>query len=127
MKKKSPNDLLDESIQLLETKRDGELIQLKEGLNELLDSLKPINIIKHTIKKATASTDLKEGIGKSAIGVASGFLVKNILFRKTLNPVKLIARGILQTVAIGFTATNFDKIKSTGKNLFHALLSKIKR
>lgn len=126
MKKKSPNDLLDDSIQLLEAKRELELIQLKQGLNELLDSLKPMNIIKDTIKKVTSSSDLKEGIGKTALGVASGFLVKNIIFRKTHNPVKLVARGMVQTAAIGIATTNFDKVKLKGAKLFLALLSKIK-
>ena len=126
MKTKSPNDLLDDSIQLLEAKRDLELIQLKQGLNEVLDSLKPINIIKDTIKKVTSSSDINEGIGKTALGIASGFLVKNILFRKTLNPAKLIARGMVQTAAIGLAATNFDKIKLRGHKLLHALLSKIR-
>ncbi len=126
MKKNSPNDLLDEAIQLMETKRDMELIQIKYTLNEVLDSLKPINIIKDTFKKVTDSSDIKEGFGNTAVGVASGFLVKNILFRKTLNPIKLIARVILQTVTTGVVATNSGKIKSKSQNLFHALLSTVK-
>ena len=126
MKQTTPNSLLDEAIQQLETKRDMELIQLKSGFNEVLDSLKPINLIKDTLRKVTTSTDLKEGVGKTAIGVASGLLVKNILFRKTHNPLKLIARVMLQTVATGLAASNSDKIKSTGQKLFHVLLSKIK-
>ncbi len=126
MKKNSPNDLLDEAIDLLETKRAQELVQLKEQLNEVLESLKPINIIKDTIKKVTTSPDLKEGIGKTAIGVTSGLLVKNILFRKTHNPLKLVARTVLQAIAAGIAINNSDKIESTGLKLFHALLSKIK-
>ncbi len=123
MKKNSPNDLLDEAIQLLETKRDLELILMKRELNGLFESLKPINIVKNTFRKVIASTDLKEGIVNTAIGVASGFMVKNILFRKTHNPFKLIARGILQTVTTGVVATNSDKIKSNSQKIFHAVLS----
>jgi len=126
MKKNSPNDSLDEAIGLLETKRALELIQLQDHLNEVLESLKPINLIKDTIKKVTTSPDLKEGIGKTAIGIASGLLVKNIFFRKTRNPLKLIARTVLETIAAGIASNNSDKIKSTGQKLFHALLSKIK-
>ena len=126
MKKNSPNDLLDEAIDLLETKRALELIHLKEQLNEVLESLKPINLIKDTIKKVTTSPDLKSGIGTTAIGVASGLLVKNILFRKTHNPLKLVARTMLQTVAAGIATNNSDIIKSTAQSIFHALLSKFK-
>ena len=124
MKKKSPNDLLNDSIQLLEAKRDLELIQLKQGFDEVRESLKPINIIKETIKKATFSSGVKEGIGKTAIGIASGFLIKNLLFRKTINPAKLLARGVVQTAAVGLTATNLDKIKLKGAKLLRALLPK---
>ncbi|NEW84723.1 MAG: hypothetical protein GZ094_20470 [Mariniphaga sp.] len=126
MKKISPNDSLDEAIALLEIKRDQELMQLKEQLHEVHESLKPINIIKDTFKAVTASPDLKNGIGKTAIGVASGLLVKNILFRNSYNPLKVIASIVLQTVASSFAAKNSDKIKSTGQKLFHALLSKFK-
>jgi len=127
MKKKSPNDSLDEAIALLETKRDQELMQLKEQLHLVHESLKPINIIKDTFKAVTASPDLKNGISKTALGVASGLLVKNILFRNSYNPLKVVAGLVLQTVASGFTSKNFDKIKSTGKGIFHALFSKSKR
>jgi len=126
MKKNSPNDSLDEAIALLETKRGQELMQLKEQLHLVHESLKPINLIKDTFKAVTASPDLKDGIGKTAIGVASGLLVKNILFRKTHNPLKLVTRTVLETIAAGIASNNSDKIKSTGQRLFHALLSKIK-
>ena len=122
MKKKSPNDLLAESILLLEAKRDLELFQLKQEFEEVRESLKPINIIKGTIKKATSSGDIKEGIGKTAIGAATGFLVKNILFRKTLNPANLLARAVVQTASIGLAATNIDKLKLKGAKLLRALL-----
>ena len=122
MKKKSPNDLLEDSIRLLEAKRDLELIQLKQGFDEVRESLKPMNIIKETIKKATFSDDVKEGLGKTVLGVASGFLVKNLLFRNTLNPAKLVARGVVQTAAVGLTATNLDKIKLKGAKLLRAIL-----
>lgn len=125
MKKKSPNDLLDEEIQLLETKRDLELILMKRDMNGLIESLKPINIVKNVFKKVSASTDLKEGVVNTGIGVASGFIVRNILFNKTHNPFKLIARVLLQTLTTGVVATNTDRIKSNSQNLFHALLSTI--
>jgi len=125
VKKKSANDLLDEAIFHLESKRDLELIQLKGLLREVHESLKPINIIKDTFKKVTNSPDLKEEIGKTAIGVASGLLVKNILFRKTHNPLKVVAGIVLQTVVSRIAFNNSDKIESTGHKLFQAILSKI--
>ena len=127
MKKNSPNDLLDEAIDLLESKRATELIQLKSHINEVLEGLKPINLIKDTFKKVTTSPDLKSGIGKTAIGIASGLLVKTLIFRKTHNPLKILARTAMQTAAVGLATYNSDIIKSKGQQLFHVLLSKIRR
>lgn len=127
MKNNSPNDALDQAIHLLETKRDLELVVLKQGLNDLVDSLKPINIIKDTFKKITTSSDLKEGIADSAIGLSSGILVKNLIFRNTHNPLTRALRGMVQTVVTGFVANNSEKIKAVSQDLFLGLLSKIRR
>jgi len=127
MKQPSPNDALDAAIAVLETKRDNELLQIKEQIQEVQESLKPINIIKNTFKTVSESPDLKNGIGKTVIGVASGLLVKNILFRKSHNPLKIAAGYVIQTIATGIASKHSDKIKSTGQKLFHALLSKLKR
>jgi len=126
MKKLLPNNLLKETITLLEAKRDRELIELKEQFYEVKESLKPINLIKNTFKSVTASTDLKSGIDKSVIGLFSGFLVKNILFRNSYNPLKIAANIGMQIITASLAAKNSDIIKSTGQKLFQALFSKIK-
>ncbi|MEP7197498.1 MAG: hypothetical protein ABI851_13335 [Saprospiraceae bacterium] len=126
MNKISPNDSLNLSIALLEKNHDRELIELKERLHAVLESVKPINIIKDTFKAINVSPDLKNGISKTVIGVASGFLVKNLLFRDSHNPLKMIASITLQTITSSFAIKNSDKIKSTGEKLFHVLLLKVK-
>ena len=64
-------------------------------------------------------------MGSAAMGLASGFLVKKLVFRKTNNPIKIAAGLLLQTTVSGLVSNNSDKIKSTGVKLFQALLSKI--
>jgi len=126
MKKLSPNDSLNEAIALLATKRDRQLIELKEQFHAVHESVKPINLIKDTFNALTASPDLRNGIGKTVIGAATGFLVKNILFRNSYNPLKVVAGIVMQRVASSFASKNSDKIKFTGLTLFRILLSKLK-
>lgn len=126
MKKLLPNDLLLESIAFLEAKRDRELIDLKEQFHAVKESLNPINLIKDSIKSVTATPDIKSGIDKTIIGLFSGFLVKNLVFRNSYNPIKIAASIGLQIIGASFAAKNSDTIKSTGLQLFHTLLSKIK-
>ncbi len=126
MKIISPNDSLNESIVLLEIKRDKELNDLKQQFHEVYESLKPINLLKDTFKEITTIPDLDGGIGKTVIGVAARFLVKNIFFRNSYNPLKKIANIALQNIVSSFASNHSDKINALGQKLFHALLSKLK-
>jgi hypothetical protein len=127
MKKISPNDSLANAIILLEARKEKEFFELKEQFHAVQESLKPINLLKDTFKSVTNSPDIKKGIGKTLIGVTSEFLMRNIFFRKTYNPVKIIAGLALQTVVTGIATNNSDKIKSTSQKIFGALLGKLKR
>lgn len=126
MKNKSSNDSLNESIALLEIKRDKEFIELKEHFHEVRESLKPINIIKDTFKAAKASPDIKNGVGKTMIGLASGFLVKNVLFRNSFDPLKMVASFAAEKAASNFASNHLDEIKSSGQKIIHAMLIKLK-
>ncbi len=126
MKKLPSNDSLNEAIALLEMKRDKELMELKQQLEKVGESLKPINIIKDTLKEIKSSPDIKDGIGKTVVGVASGFLVKNILFGNTYNPMKIIAGLAIQTAASNFGSNHYNNIRSVGHTLLYSLASKLK-
>ncbi len=126
MKQESPNDQLKRAIMLLEIKRDEEMKDLKEHFRKTYESFKPVNLIKNTLKEVIHSPDVRNGIGKTAIGVASGYLVKNLLFRSSYNPIKIVAGVVLQTIVTRLATDNLDKIKSTGQKLVHALLSRFK-
>jgi len=126
MKKLSPNDSLNQAIALLEKKREEEIVDMKAQFHTLYESLKPINLIKDIFKAAIASPNLKNGIGKTMIGFVSGFLVKNIFFRKSHNPLKIVAGALLPMMASSVASNHSDQIRLTGQKLFHSLLSLIK-
>ena len=118
MKKIRPNDTLNQAIILLQTKKEQELNALKEHFNITYESLKPANLIKSAIKEFTTSPDLKNGIASAAIGMASGYLVKKILFRATKNPLKILAGMAIQTIATNLGAKNAGTIKAAGQKIF---------
>lgn len=127
MKKNSPNAFLKESIEQMEIKRAQELILLKAQVNEIRESLTAGSLIKNTFKSVTASNDVKTGIGKTVIGLASGLLIKKIFFRKSFNPLKIAAGYLIQTGVTVLVANNSDKINSVGKKIFQTIISKFKR
>ncbi len=126
MKKINSNELLKAKIILLELKSDEELIVLKEQFQKTYESLKLVNIIKSTFKQVVKSPDVKTNIGNAAIGLASGYITKNILFRATHNPIKKLAGILFQTVVTNLAAKNAELIKLSGKKIARAIKSGIK-
>ena len=128
MKKENATDILARDILLLEAKRAGELSDLKNQVHLAFESIRPINLIKSTIEDVTHSPDVKGGIGKAAIGVATGFIVKKLLFGgHSLNPLKRLAGVALQTIVTNVAANNSDKIKEGGATLFEMAKALINR
>ncbi len=87
---------LKEAIQQLEFEQATELTLLKEQLLYTCESLKPINLIKSTLKEAYSAPDFKTSIAKTIIGVATGFVAKKVFIGKTYNPIKKLAGFILE-------------------------------
>lgn len=125
MTKESAMSILQNDILLQEAKRNNDFLILKEQLNTTYESLRPINFIKNTIKDVTASPDIKEGIGKTLIGIATGFLAKKIMLGSSENPLKKIAGMALQAIVTKIATNNSDKIKDSGINIFYTIKSLI--
>lgn len=127
MKKLSPNDSLDQAIDLLELERRKEFDELRLQSHQLYENMKPINLIKSAIEEVTTSPDVQKGVEKAAMGATAGFLVKSIVFRKSHNPLKILASIALQTIATSMAVKHSSEIKSTGQKFFDKLRNIIKR
>jgi len=118
MKAESATDLLTRDILLLELKRTRELVVLKEQVHTTRESLKPINLVKSIIKGVTNSREVEGGIGKAAFGVATGYLLKKLVFGSSANPLKKLAGLTFQTLVTNATVKNSEKIKETSIGVF---------
>ena len=105
---------LTESIYRLRIKRSHELVLLKDQFHLTYESLKPINLIKHTFQEVSSSTEIKEGLLNNAIGLTTGYLTKAVLIGSSANPIKRIFGTLLQFAVATLVARNSDSIKSIG-------------
>lgn len=112
------------AIQQLELRQASELTLLKEEFNKTSESLKPINIIKRTLKNAVASPDLKTDVFNAAIGLTTGILAKKLMIGKTINPFKKVLGIIVEMAVANKVAQNADGIRSTGSTILHKLFGK---
>lgn len=112
------------AIRQLELQQANELIVLKEQFKETSESLKPLNIIKNTFKKAAASPDLKTDVFNAAIGLTTGIIAKKLMIGKTLNPFKKLLGIVVEMAVANKVSKNAEGIKSTGSVIFKKLFSK---
>jgi hypothetical protein len=115
-------DELKNAIQLLEVEQAIKRQLLKEQLIITYDSLKPINILRRTLKEITSSQDLRDNILGTASGIASGYLSKKIFIGTSGNIFRKLIGSILQLGVSSVVSKHPDFIKTLGHNILQYLL-----
>ncbi len=116
---------LKEAIRLLEIDKAKKLDLLKEEAHIILESLKPANIIKESIKNVLQSSTVKENARDGLLGLVTGYISKKLLISGgTNNPVKNIFGNIIQFGIAKLVSKNAAEIKIAGKGLLRSLLTK---
>jgi hypothetical protein len=112
------------AIRLLEIKQADEKQLLREQLKITTESLKPINLIKHTLIELTTLPEIKESLLNTVIGLVTGYLSKKIVIGSTHNPIKQILGYALQLGVTGVASKNADDIKSVVGGFISKIFSK---
>jgi hypothetical protein len=115
---------LRESIFLLEIKKKNDAVLLKEQFEITFESLKPINIIKNTIKEVISGRVLKRTIVDAAIGLTTGFVTKKVFTQDSHNPLTKLLGFILEMAVANKIAKNADEIKSVGSIILKTIIDK---
>ncbi len=126
MKRKNETDTLNDSIEILKSKRSHELQLIKYQFRTTYEALKPINLIKSAFKNISSSAGLNQNIVGDIIGLTTGYLSKKLLVGTSHNPLKRMFGTLLQFVIAKVVSKNSDFIKSTGEHLVHRFLKERK-
>jgi hypothetical protein len=102
---------LSEAIKKLETKRMLQEEDIRDHAHDLLVSLKPSNILKHTLDEVQESTSLKRNLLKVAIGLGAGYFSRKMVVGKSAGIVKKAFGAALQ-----YGITNFIAKKPEDEN-----------
>jgi hypothetical protein len=115
---------LKNAIQVLEVEQASKGQLLKEQLSVIYESLMPINILRNTLKKFSGKSDLIENLSGSAMGAASGLLIKKMFIGKSGNAFKRLLGSILQMGISNIVNQNSELIKSVGHGIIQYLFDK---
>ena len=97
---------------------------LKEHFNRTIDALKPVSIIKDTIKDFTSSPFLMSNVIASALGLIGGFVSKKTSNNKSNHPIRNILGSVLQSGVSTFIFKHPSIIKLAGGLIIQYFLSR---
>ena len=81
-------DSLNTAIFLLENRQSLELELLKEQIDHVGESIKPVNLVKSAFKELTSSPDMKNDLLAAVAGISAGYLSKKMMVGNSHNPIK---------------------------------------
>jgi hypothetical protein len=109
---------LKNAIQVLEVQQRIKGHELKEQISLTYESLKPVNLIRNTLKDLFSSQYTTENISGAAMGAISGFLFKKLFIGASANKLRKLVGNVLQFGMTNFITQNSDQIKAIGQVLF---------
>lgn len=117
---------LSEAIKRLESKSRLMEQDLQDQFHEILDGLKPTNILKNTLREVQESSALKHNLLKVALGLGVGYFSRKLVVGKSAGLVKKALGTALQFGITQFIAKKDDSEqpnRSEKKNIFKRILS----
>ncbi|MFH2144171.1 MAG: hypothetical protein ABIJ97_17220 [Bacteroidota bacterium] len=111
---------LKKAIQVLEIEQAIQGQLFIDQFNLTYESLKPINLIKSTIKEISSSPILVDNL----LGVASGYLTKKIIVGGSENIIRKLIGTVLQVGVSKLVSRHPESIKSVGQFIYQQIFSK---
>lgn len=126
MKKIETEADLRSAILLLKTQQSSERILLKEQLQEIVEGIKPLNLLKNTFKQIVSSRELKDNLLNTSVGLTAGHLSKTVFEGLSHNRFKrILGTGLLMGIT-NWVSNNPETIKSLGQSFFRMIRSKLR-
>lgn len=98
-------------------KLDG--IELRQSFRDVLNSFRPIQLIKDTFTKVAESGKIKDSIANMLISVSAGYLSKKIVESGSKNIFKKFLGTVVMFGVSSLVSKNQESIKSWGSDLFN--------
>ena len=114
------------AIKALEIEQEAKEQILRERFHTVYDSLRPINIIKDTLKDlfSISSSSIAENLSGTAFGEGVGMLLKRLFIGSSGNVFRKLAGTLLQLGITNIASKKSDVIISAGQSLLQRLLRK---
>jgi hypothetical protein len=118
---------LKSAIRVLEVEQVAKETELKEQFYLTYESLKPVNILRNTIKELFSSSSRNEDFSGTAVGAAGGYLVKKLLVGSSGSLLRKLIGTALQIGMTNFASHKSETIKLIGQSLLQRIFRRKNR
>jgi len=112
------------AIRILEAKQAEKAALLKEQFFITYESLKPVNLIKNSLKEIFTSPNLIDNFLGTSVGLASGFLSKKLVVGASSNIFRKLLGSLLDYGVTNVVSQHPEGIISLGQLIFHRIFDK---
>ncbi len=99
-------------------------MRLREAMVETIESIKPINLLKSTMKNALESSELRGGLVSAALGVTAGYLSRRLFIGSHPGPVRKLIGTLLMFGVSKVITSNSEFISKIEDKLIHLVSKK---
>jgi hypothetical protein len=115
---------LKDAIKVLEAEQKEKGKQLREQLLLTYESLKPVNLLKHTLKELFSASHLVQDFSGTTLGMIIAYLTKKLFIRGSQSKFKKLVAYVLQIGISKLVAQKAEYIKAFGEILIQYLFRK---
>lgn len=123
MEKQNAVATLKESIRILEIRQAEEGQQLNAQLRITYESLKPINLIKNSIKDLASSFKMKNSLFETIVSFVSGYFAQRMIVSSKSNVFKKLLGVLMQFGVNNIVLKNIETIRIFVSNLIEKIIN----
>jgi hypothetical protein len=126
MEKYTSSNAVRDAIIELERQQALESRQISVQLIHAFESIRPINLIKSTIRDVAESKDLTDNIVETTIGLAAGYVTQRLFQKPSHGPLRKLLGTILSYGITNFLATHPKLLAAIGSKVTHFFRKMVK-
>jgi hypothetical protein len=111
----------------LRKKKAADAALLKSSVQEAFERVKPINMIKSTLKEASTSKEVTNHLSHTALVFISSYLSKRLFMRMAGSPLKKLAGAVVLFAITNYVAKHPEKVKAVGLGIFNLIRGKSRK
>jgi hypothetical protein len=113
------------AILRLESTQVVEARILREQFQMAYESVKPINLIKSTLKEVGGSKDITDSLLNASVGLAAGYASKVLFQGVSHSPLRVLFGTVLQFGITSVVAKNPEAVKAVVSGVYKIISSKV--